>query len=327
MVLTHSTIEDAWGTADIRRKKKKQEVDPQRDFNGGNRPSNNGNQDGYNGNNGNGRRGGNRNQGYQGDESYEGFQNMQRSPNAGAPTYDAVIADHDYVCNKYGVCGPKLEPFSNSYSSSSGTCGAPIEAPSNYYGGYQDKDQVQIARHRMDDVRGALFAQQDAGSWQKTMTAPVNMDAVDGVYDEELESYIRDKSVGYASEARPVPKQPQQVQQQNQQQRNVNTSSASSSVQQASMQQIQPMPSNVGASISVVSGNTITGAHASAPTASTSATSASTRESSSSNTTASSPWVHVWDMLLFIITGVLFVFIVDQMYRLGIALGVKRSGN
>ena len=214
-------------------------------------------------------------------------------------TYSAMANDQKYYCNNYGVCSdvtgmkegfenPKA-PVAKKQKSPPSSCG-PLQPPPYEYP-MSDADKKRYAKAMSD----ALRQEQTATAPMKVEPRKVDMNQVSGYFDEDLESYLQTKDMKAAPALRELPK-------------NESTALPYDPEESPFADALQRFKNNnMGAPV---------------------------KESMSSWTPSTPPSGHqprtdkvgMWmDLLLFVLIGVLIIFLCDQLVKLGMVLGMKNT--
>jgi len=218
-------------------------------------------------------------------------------------TYKAMQRDMKYYCNEYGVCTPGAKPVRETFLSEipqnaekpraakpqPKAATAPIvprcalQAPIYEYP-LSDESKAQFASAMQLALDEDSSAQQPV-PLQKART--VDMEDVDGFYDEEIESYLKTKDMKSA----PMPevgaakydKTPTGYEK-------TPFAEAMSSFEKNKRPLLHPEPRPFGAECQQVEF-----------------------------------WQNLWDIALFVIAGILVILLVDQLYKLAVYQGMRHT--
>lgn len=220
-------------------------------------------------------------------------------------SYSALANDYKYYCDNYGVCKEGFENPSPSKSSSAprkqqssstaprskqqGSCG-PLQPPVYEYPMTEmDKKRYNVA------LNDALKQEQTATAPSKYEARRVDMNKVSGYYDEDLESYLQTKDMKASPALKELPKVDLKA------------------------EPYDPSESPFANAMQKFGGQQLGSPYASA---------VQERMANVSASSARTDKVGMWmDMLLFVLMGVLVIFLCDQLVKLGMMLGMKSTVN
>lgn len=230
-------------------------------------------------------------------------------------TYASMANDYKYYCDQYGVCADPLttakgtasdtavrEGFENPRPApavkkpkqpSQGSCG-PLQPPA-----YEYPMSEEAKRQYNKAVKESLSYEHTATTPLRMEPRKVDMSQVSGYYDEDLESYLQTKDMKASPAMKPLPKVDLQAK----------PYDPSESPFSDAMQKFKDKQSGypVDSKKKMSEVEDLTG----------------TREL---NIQARTDKIGMWmDLLLFVLMGVLVIFLCDQLVKLGMYLGMKST--
>lgn len=223
-------------------------------------------------------------------------------------SYAALANDYKYYCDTYGVCTNQSQPvkegFENPTSKTStslrkpqssatprkqqGSCGPLQPPPYEYPMSEMDKKRYNVA------LNDALKQEQTATVPAKYEARRVDMNKVSGYYDEDLELYLQTKDMKASPALKELPKADLKA------------------------EPYDPAESPFANAIQKFGGQPMGGPYAPV------VQERMANVSSSARTDKIGMWM---DMLLFVLLGVLVIFLCDQLVKLGMMLGMKSTVN
>lgn len=250
-------------------------------------------------------------------ETVEHFANIPPPPESqDRVSYRAKVSDYDYYCKAYGLCPtPKVEGFENAPGplkpQDPRSCG---NAPQRY--------EVPVspeAKAAFDKTMTAYVNQKREVDATPAYVAPrreVDMSKVSGYYDDDLEQYLQTNAMK-ASADTPF---------------------------ERSQQYFEKVPAAVhmtSASVKPLTENDVNGTQDAKPLPRPSLTPSKTghiyADVAIPNTPSQqtigvlggsprvNPWQNMWDMLVFVLAGILVIILCEQLFKVAMMVGMRKT--
>ncbi len=250
----------------------------------------------------------------------EGFTNAPQLPASREKiAYRAKVPDYDYYCSAYGLCpDTKVEGFQVQNKSAGSPNAAPVPPPSQNPRACSpptpQRYEVPISSESRAAYDQAIKASLEQGS--RGMTAPyvperrtVDMDKVSGYYDEDLEQYLQTtsewKSYGPVSPITPPERK----------QNDVKADDYSDTPFSRAQQYFEKVPSRTPASEKPTQPLTY----------GMTETPRTTYVTKPVSEPKGSAWQNMWDLLVFILAGVLIIVLCEQLFKVAMMVGMRRT--
>lgn len=218
----------------------------------------------------------------------EGFQNP-------TPNYRGMAGDYNYYSKVYGINTPSLsttEPFQNP---SSTPAAPPPQQKCSQSGQRYDYPLSEADKQRYDQaIKTSLSQEQTATAPPPPEKRVANMKDVTGYVDDDLEQYLQTKDM----KAAPFVVQPTPVEKRD----NIT-------------EPYDPDASPFAKALDYFKGQVkppVTAA-------------ASPVERTEEIPKRASSWSQVWDIVIFIFAGIVIMFLCDQIFKLAMLIGMKRT--
>lgn len=240
----------------------------------------------------------------------EGFENNNKLPESREKiAYRAQAPDYDYYCRSYGVCPEtKVEGFQNA---------APLQAQNPRAKNQQcspptpQRYEVPISPESRAAYDQALKTSLEQGS--RGMTAPyvpekreVDMEKVSGYYDEDLEQYLQTTTWKSAPTTTPITRPEKKP-----------FNPQADDYTDTPFTRAQQYFEKVGASAS---------SSTSSPAPVTYSMMEKTLKAPAPKYgSGSSSWQNTLDLLIFIMAGVLIIVICEQLFKVAMMVGMRRT--